>query len=811
MQKNNATRIVITLIIVCTSFSVSAQPARKIILFNDSWKFHKGDIANADKESFNDNDWRQLSLPHDWSIEGPFDEQWASATAYLPGGIGWYRKKFNLSPAMRSKNIYIYFDGVYNNSEVWINGHYLGKRPNGFIPFQYELTKYLHPTGSNIITVKADHTEFADSRWYTGSGIYRDVYLIAANPVNIDLWGVGFSTPEISKEKALAKIAVMLTNHSSSGAGILARSVLLNNKGRLVARGEQMLKISAGGSSAANINLSVINPSLWSTEDPSLYKLDVSLYNKGKKIDDIVQHVGFRQTLFDKNNGFFLNGKNMKIKGVCIHDDAGVLGVAVPREVWERRLKILKDGGCNSVRLSHNPHAEYLYDLCDSMGILVIDEAFDEWELGKNKWIKGWNAGTPGKQGYHKYFKEWADRDIKDMVLRARNHPSVILWSVGNEIDYPNDPYTHEVLNTGNNPQIYGKGFTQGHPPASQLTEIARHLADVVKQNDTTRPVTAGLAGVVMSNEVGFPEALNVVGYNYQEYRYAGDHKKYPDRIIYGSENGMSVSAWDSVANNDYISAQYLWTGIDYMGEARPWPSVANEAGLIDMAGFKKAEYYLRQSLWSDKPMIYMGTSAISKNTINTNISRWSRNVLPLWNYNTGDSVTVICFTNCETAELFVNGRSLGKKSMADAKNRTLLWNTVYESGELLVKGYKNGNEINSYTIKTAGEPYAIKATTDRASFDKTKKQTAHIEIDIVDKNGTPVYTAANEIAVNIQGPATLSGLENGSIRSRDIIPGKQKALRGKLLAYVQSSQKPGQVKVSVTSPGLMEALIVIQ
>ncbi|MEO6330510.1 MAG: sugar-binding domain-containing protein [Ginsengibacter sp.] len=341
MKKNYATGIATILIIICTSFSAFAQPARQVILFNDNWKFYKGDIANADKEVFNDNTWRQLTLPHDWSIEGPFDEQWASATAYLPAGIGWYRKTLSVSPAMRSKNIYLYFDGVYKNSEVWINGHYLGKRPNGFIPFQYELTKYLHATGKNVIAVKVDHSEFADSRWYTGSGIYRNVYMIAANQLSIDPWSVAFSTPEISQKKAKAKVVVAFANHSSSNAAVLVKAILTDNKGKQISQGQYT--VGAGtNSSEVSIDLPVANPSLWSTDNPTLYTLKVLLYSNGKIKDDVTQHVGFRTAVFDKDKGFFLNGKNMKIKGVCIHDDAGVLGVAVPKEVWERRLSIFK-------------------------------------------------------------------------------------------------------------------------------------------------------------------------------------------------------------------------------------------------------------------------------------------------------------------------------------------------------------------------------------------------------------------------------------------------------------------------------------
>lgn len=788
-----------------------ANSIRQTVLFNSNWKFHKGDVPDADKPGFNDAGWRQLDLPHDWSIEGPFDEQWASATAYLPTGIGVYRKTFTVAPAMRGKNVYIYFDGVYNNSEVWINGHYLGKRPNGFIPFQYELTKYLNASGKNSITVKADHTEFADSRWYTGSGIYRNVYLIATSPVSIDLWGIGFSTPEVSDHKATAGVTVSLTNTSAAGTDAVVTSRLLDAKGKQVAEGHQAVtKINPGGKADAAIQLAVANPSIWSVDHPALYSLEVSITVNGKKTDEVIQQVGFRSFRFDTYKGFFLNGKNLKLKGLCIHDDAGALGVAVPEEVWERRLKTLKDGGCNALRFSHNPHADYLYSLCDRMGFVVMDEAFDEWELGKNKWIKGWNAGQPGHDGYHKYFKEWATRDIGDMVRCNRNHPSIILWSIGNEIDYPNDPYTHPVLNTGKNPQIYGNGFTAEHPSAARLTEIAKQLVAAVKQVDTTRPVTAALAGIIMSNEVGYPEVLDVVGYNYQEFRYPGDHSKYPNRVIYGSENGMQLNAWNAVAGNDYIAGQYLWTGIDYMGEASQWPARSAQAGLIDLAGFTKPQYYFRQSLWSEKPMVYIGTLGKAKETgTNSANNRFDRNPAPSWNYGQGDTVQVSCYTNCTAAELFLNGKSLGRKLLAEAQDRVLLWNAIYAPGDLMIRAYNNNQEVSSYTIKTAGTPYAIKAKADRSNFTQSKKQLAHLEINIMDRAGNPVYAAENEITVDVKGPATLLGMESGStVSHEDYKANRRKALHGKLLAYVQSQQKSGTVKVTITAAGLQPQVL---
>ncbi len=795
-------KYILILLFLFTVKTLSAQQVRQKILFNDGWKFYKGDIANGDRSNLNEEDWRNVELPHDWSIEGPFAEIWASATGYLPAGIGWYRKTFSITSLQRSKNISLYFDGVYKNSEVWINGHYLGKRPNGFIPFQYEITKYLNKTGKNIVAVKADHSDFADARWYTGSGIYRNVYLVATDPVHIDLWGVRFLTPYVSKAKAIAKIIVSVVNQSPASTPVIVRSFLTDVNGKVIAKTQQQIKISGNSNSDANLSFTVNDPALWSTDDPKLYKLQVSVFVNGKKTDDVNEEVGFRSFLFDKDKGFFLNGKSMKLKGVCLHDDAGALGVAVPEEVWVRRLEKLKDAGCNSVRMSHNPHVDYLYDLMDRMGFLVMDEAFDEWEVGKNKWIQGWNVGKPGNDGTHTYFNEWAEQDIRDMVLRNFNRPSIIMWSIGNEIDYPNDPYTHEVLNTGRNPQIYGRGFTAGHPPASRLGELAKRLTAAVKKYDTSRPVTAALAGVVMSNETSYPGDVDIVGYNYQEYRYPDDHKKYPTRIIYGSENNHQLASWNAVTDNEFISGQYLWTGIDYLGEARTWPSRSNGAGLLDLAGFPKSEYYFRKSLWTDKPMIYLATAKT--------LGAGRRNQLPAWNYTTGDSVSISCFTNCDEAELFLNNVSLGKKKLSGVKEtRILTWQTIYQPGVLTVKGYKNTNLVQQ-TIRTAGEAFAIKAVSDRSSLNHERKELAHIEISVEDKDGNPVLlNTDNEITISIEGPAVLLGLESGSsVSHEDYKANKRKLFNGRLLAFVQAQKTRGVVKIKITAPGLQQKII---
>ncbi|MEP6948481.1 MAG: sugar-binding domain-containing protein [Ginsengibacter sp.] len=782
------------------------HPQAQKQLFTTRWQFHKGDIAEGANNRSDSITWRSVNLPHDWSIEGPFSEEWASATAFLPGGIGWYKKTFRASKSCQAKNIFIYFDGVYKNSTVWLNGHYLGNRPNGFIPFEYELTKYLNYNEENTLAVKVDHSEFADSRWYTGSGIYRNVYLVVKEPVHIANWGVRFTTPVINKESADANVKVILIDAGRQKALAIIKGSLKDNNGNVVASATKAVNVNVADSGLANLSFTVKHPKLWSIDEPYLYTLIVSVAVNDKTVDKYIEKTGIRKIKIDAGKGFFLNDESVKLKGVCIHDDAGVFGGAVPEAVWRMRLRLLKEMGCNSLRMSHNPHADYMYKLCDEMGFLVIDEAFDEWEAGKNKWIKGWNVGTPGKDGYHEYFSRWADIDLRDMILRNYNHPSIIAWSIGNEIDYPNDPYSSEILSSGNNPQIYGKGYLPGHPPASRLSALSQQLSNTVKQYDTTRPVTAALAGVVMSNTTSYPDNLDWVGYNYQEFRYADDHTKYPNRKIYGSENGMQLKAWNAVDSNEYIPGQYLWTGIDYLGEAGKWPQRSNGAGLLDLAGFKKPEYYFRQSLWSNKPMIYIGATPVPKEE---DKGIWShKQAEPNWNWKEGDKLRINCFTNCGEAELFLNGKSSGKKAMDGFPGHVIYWDVGYAAGELKVVGYNNNKQAAGYSLRTSGEPYALKAVVEKDT--PGRSGLVHVSIFVVDKRGITINSADNEVTVLVKGNGSLLGLESGSSTSHeDYRSNKRKAVHGKLMAYVMRNK--GAAIIEINSPGLLTSKSVLK
>ncbi|MDF2789486.1 MAG: glycoside hydrolase family 2 sugar binding, partial [Neobacillus sp.] len=543
--------------------------------FNYDWKFLKGDHSDAFKIKFDDSDWRILDLPHDFSIEGPFKKEYASSTGYLPGGIGWYRKEFIVPDSIKGKKVFIQFDGIYKNSEVWINEHFLGKRPYGYSSFQYDLTPYLNfETRENVIAVKVDHTDFADSRWYTGSGIYRNVFINLTDHLYIKPYGIFVTTPNITPSEAEIHIQSSLKNEYDNEATFLIEHQIRDASGKKIIDCSSVEIIPANGEQDFSHSLFLDQPNLWSPENPYLYSVETQVIRDGEVIDCETTPLGVRSFHFDVDSGFYLNGKNIKMKGVCIHHDAGCLGAAVPEKVWHRRLKLLKEAGVNAIRMSHNPPAPELLDMCDSYGFLVQDEAFDEWEHPKNKWVEGWNKGEPSLDGYASDFTEWAEIDLRDMVLRDRNHPSIVFWSIGNEIDYPNDPYSHPVL---------GDRYKADKPDAKGMGAISKRLAKVVKQYDPTRPVTAALASVIMSNETEFPDALDVVGYNYQEFLYSEDHKKYPNRVIYGSENGRHHDAWLDVANNDFISGQFIWTGIDYLGEARGWPIRHATPGLLDL------------------------------------------------------------------------------------------------------------------------------------------------------------------------------------------------------------------------------------
>jgi beta-galactosidase/beta-glucuronidase len=562
--------------------------------------------------------------------------------------------------------------------------------------------------------------------------------MVYANPVHIAQWGV-YAYPEKTRDGRQLNVEVEIDNKEEGNASLTVVNELYSPDGKLVAKDTKRLTVKPGDGNKLTTSLRVDNPALWYLSDPNLYELKTTVLKEGVVTDQTTTRTGFRSYTFDPDKGFALNGEWMKVKGVCIHHDAGVLGAAVPRNVWKRRLRQLKEIGVNAIRTSHNPQSTDLYELCDELGILVLNEMYDEWEFPKRKWLEGWNVGTPDFQGSYDIFKEWAERDLADLVRRDRNHISVFAWSIGNEVDYPNDPYSHPVLGgekAGFTQASYG-GYNPDAPDAMELGDMAKRLVKVVKEYDRSRPVTAGLAGVAMSNETEYPGALDIAGYNYTEDKYDSDHGKYPDRVIYGSENRHNMAAWKATRDREHIFGQFLWTGIDYLGESDRWPSRGFYSGLLDFGGFIKLRGYFRQSLWADKPMAYLGTyptpgrgarsqsrdvlSQIETGNAPNNVEKVpSMDAWPVWNYRENELVRVVCYTNASKAKLLLNGTEVGETKSYDDNTGIIFWDIPYQAGKLEVVGMdRDNNPVFGYTLQTSGRPMLYKSSRPKSKSTK--------------------------------------------------------------------------------------------
>jgi len=732
----------------------------------------------------------------------------ASSTAYLPGGIGWYRKTFDVAAADAGKTMTIQFDGVYCNSEVWVNGHYIAKRPYGYISFYYNITPYIQFGQKNTISVRVDHTRYGDTRWYSGSGIYRHVWLSTSNQIHIAQWGVQVSTPQVSSTNADVAVKINLANDLKVKKNLSVISIILDKDGKKI--GETQTEAAVSDSLNATLQLlNIKSPILWDTDKAYQYSLVTKIMDGQQLLDQRTTKFGVRTAVFDANKGFLLNGKSIKLKGVCLHHDGGGVGAAVPEKIWRLRLEKLKTCGCNAIRTSHNPVAPEFLDLCDEMGFIVMEEAFDEWEYAKRKWINGWNQTIYGFDGYYQHFEQWSDRDLAAMIERDKNHPSIVMWSIGNEIDYANDPYgdPKDVANYN----IY-------RPDASRMVDIAKRLKAVIKSIDQTRPVTMALADAQNSLRVGLPDVLDIVGYNYTESRYQEDHKAFPNRVIYGSENPHNYDGWLAVKNNDYICSQFLWTGIDYLGESNKFPVRSAYSGLLDLSNKEKTIYYWRQSMWSDKPMLAISAR---KKRANENVNddpmaklAWFVSEIEEkqhWNYQTGDSVLVIAYTNCAETELFLNGKSLGKKKY-QASNSVIWWYVPYQAGEVkVVSKAANGKKFESY-LKTTSEAASMKINADAQSIKADGQDVSLVEVQLFDKNNNPAYLSSNKIEFEVSGESSIIATDNGDAACQDNfkLPAR-KAFDGRCIAIVQSNGKKGKIKITAKSQGLASVSVEIE
>jgi len=801
------------LLILFSASQLSAQQSssRTTASFNKGWKFYLGDDDSARNNDYNDSSWRNLNLPHDWSIELAFDSTSPTGNGggALRGGIGWYRKTFTVPVSSKNKKMFVDFDGVYCNSEVFINGHSLGIRPNGYISFRYELTPYLnYGDEKNVIAVKVNNSPQPNSRWYSGSGIYRNVWLVTVNNVFVDHWGTYVTTPRATDQLAEVVVYTKIKNATDADTSVTLKTTLYDASAQpILATTPDVVTVSANGAKVKAKRFLFGFPHLWSVDNPYLYKAVTQIISNGKVVDEYATNFGVRYFNFDSAKGFSLNGKPMKIFGVCDHHDLGCLGTAINTRALERQLEILKGMGINGIRTSHNPPAPELLDLADKMGFIVMDEAFDMWKRKKTTY------------DYHLYWDEWHKKDLEDQVLRDRNHPSILIWSIGNEIPE----------------QWAGK---DGKDTSGR--SIAKELAGIIHALDTTRPITSALDHPDPNNEIYKSGALDLVGFNYHQWDYKTFPEKFPgkkfiatettsalqtrghydmpsdsirrwpeqwDKPLIHANTDFTCSAYDNCSapwgstheetmkellKYDFASGIFIWTGFDYIGEPTPypWPARSSYFGIVDLAGFPKDAYYLYQSVCTEKTVLH---------------------IFPHWNWKEGDSVDVWAYYNhADTVELFLNGESLGKRKK-EGEDLHVMWRVKYAPGTIKAISTKDGKQVAAKEIKTAGKPAKIILHADRSNIKADGNDLSFVTVKIEDAQGNLVPDADNLVKFTAKGAGSVIATDNGSETSMESFKAKEHtAFNGLCLAVIQSKDKPGVIQLTATAEGLTAANIVI-
>ena len=752
--------------------------------FDADWSFLKSEAVGANAANFNDSAWRKLDLPHDWSIEGPFAEtnETGGAGAFLPSGMAWYRKHFLLPAAMSGRCVTIRFDGVMQNSDVWIDGFHLGHRPSGYTSFSYELTGHLNFDRDNVIAVRTDTSAQPASRWYSGAGIYRQVWLAVTDPIHLVEHGVFVSTPRVTAASATIKIETSVTNETDSPQAISVQTMILSPDGKPVATIETAAVATNGALTGIQQQVVISNPQLWNLDDPKLYRAVSEVRLGSKSADEQTTTFGIRDAHFEAATGFWLNGQNFKLKGVCLHADGGAFGAAVPLGVWETRLNTLKSLGVNAIRTAHNPPAPEFLDLCDRLGFLVMDEMFDCWTVGKNRF------------DYHLYFKEWSKIDEHDAIVRDRNHPSIIIYSVGNEI--------HDT------------------PQAESAKRILAGLVEVAHAADPTRPVTQALFRPNVSHDYddGLADLLDVVGQNYRENEILAAHEQKPTRKILGTENTHDRKQWTAVRDHPAYAGQFLWTGIDYLGESRRWPVIGHGSGLLDRTGAVRPLARERQSWWSDAPMVSICRRAAVTDLMPTDpgygqeerhtqvqFSDWTPADLGPHTEN------VEVYSNCKQVELFLNGRSLGVQSIhADASPR--IWQVPFAPGTLSATAGDGGKVLATDELRTAGPPAQIILTTGTKTLTPDWNEVATVRAIIADAAGVEIPRAGDLISFSVSDPGTIAAVDNGDNSSHEPFQKDSRhAFQGECVAYVKAMSAGADIRVNATAAGLAAASILIR
>ncbi len=787
-----------------------------------NWQFHLGDEPSAKQSNFQDQQWRTLNLPHDWSIEGEYNQNNPAGIAggFLPTGTGWYRKHLSWQQSWTDKRVMLEFDGVYMNSEVWVNGHSLGKRPYGYISFSYDITDYLNKE-DNVIAVRVDNSKSPSGRWYTGSGIYRHVWLTTVNKQHIPYSGVFVRSDNVSDKQADIQITTEIKNSDNSNKQLTLVSQIVDVSGKTVGEISSPITVNANQTASVEQALNISNPSLWSPDEPNLYRLKSTILNDDTIVDIKTTATGFRSIEFTADKGFLLNGKQTILQGVSIHHDAGPVGAAVPDDVLRKRLETLKDMGVNAIRTTHNPFAPEFYQMADEMGFMLMNEAFDGW----------WDAKA--EYDYGLYFDKWWQQDLNDFMRRDRNHPSVIMWSVGNEV--PN--YTPEQQKTlvefaqsidDTRPITQGHGFEGGHLSIAGFNGYGEFKGSIEKFHEENPDVptigtemthTIHTRGIYRSKTAyrvrDFPAPWEKCkNCNPQEKWQRIKDKVYdiPDLTeeeVFPGITGAYGSSFDNsvvrmpirdeiklAKELPYLLGTFRWTAFDYLGESFGWPARTANFGVLDLAGFAKGPYYLYQSQWTTKPMVHLD---------------------PHWTHTgkEGVEIPVVVYSNQESAELFLNGKSLGEKVFSDKEfgdDMQLVWLVPYQAGELTVVAKSDGKEVVSKSINTAKAPDSILITADKLAVNANQTDVVHLTLDVIDKDGHIVPEADNRINIKISGPGKLIGVENGDIL--DLEPHKvptRKAFMGKVLALVQATENAGPITITVSSKGLRPTQIVIE
>jgi beta-galactosidase len=768
-----------------------------VVLFDSDWRFQRGGAQGAESQDFDDSKWRKVDLPHDWSIEdlpgtrSPFDPSAISQVSggFTTGGTGWYRKSFDVPASLKGRRVVVEFDGVYMNSEVWLNGQRLGEHPYGYTSFWFDLTDKVKFGGANTLAVKVKN-EGENSRWYSGSGIYRHVWLKTLAPAHVAQWGTYITTPDVGASSAKVGVRTRVQNEGAAGARVRLVTRLLDASGAESARVEDSHTIEAGGSYEFEQDATLRSPALWSPDSPALYTAVGEVFNEGRPSDRVETKFGVRTISFDAGRGFLLNGVPVKLKGGCLHHDNGPLGARAYDRAEERRVELLKAAGFNALRMAHNPPSPAFLEACDRLGMLVIDEAFDMWREGKNP------------HDYHLFFDEWWQRDVDSMLLRDRNHPSVIMWSTGNEIPGRAKP---------------------------EVVTVARTLADHIRRVDPTRPVTSAVNDMGEDKDPYF-STLDVAGYNYMKDRYAADHARVPERVMVATESFPleAFDYWMKVVDNPYVVGDFVWTAFDYVGEASiGWRGYWQESsfypwnlaycGDIDVCGWKRPQSFYRDALWKQGQVSLFVTPPRPSFEPNPKRQAWSKwhwhDVAADWNWRgqEGRPLEVSVYSSCEEVELFLNGRSLGRKATNRSNEFTAKWQVPYQPGVLRAVGHTGAREVHSAELRTAGEPARVRLAADRQSVKADGQDLSYVTVELVDARGVRNPKAEDLLRFSIEGPGSIAAVANANpVSTESYRQPQRKAWQGRCLVIIKSEKRAGRITLRAAAQGLPPATLVV-